>query len=237
MAADTDLPQETYTAGQKPLHLLCDECLDQLARFRQLLTSPSPSCEEILRRAAAGNVAALETLLTISVPLLAKNWRYRRYHADDEDLVQMALIRITGKFRNAESPYQARSFAEYRSYINMVMQSVVSNAARQHDSADSLDMLKDKHRVEPSQPGTERQIELRLMLERCEELLRTSLEREIFRRRIVFRDSVEEIVEALQHQYPDIKTKDVYRLAERAIRYLSQLPEIRAMWESDWGNQ
>lgn len=212
----------------------CQAQIDQFQRTRNR-QGDSSSCDEILRRAAQGDSAALETLLALSLPLIRRqcppDLRQRM-----DDVQQLVAERLIRKFHNRESPYRAGSFAEYRTYLNCTITSVCRNMQERERSAESLEMLYATSGFEPAHPDSTEEVIRHLLFARCETLLPDDRHREIFRRRIVRREDVATIVRDLQAVAPDMTTSDVYRIAEHCLVILKNLPEVRAMFESDGGN-
>ncbi len=221
--------------GTRSLDALRAECQAQVRRFQQHQDRDSSSCDEILRRAASGDPAALTTLLELSLPFIRQHCPAAlRDHVDD--VQQLVAERLIRKFRHPESPYQASTFAAYRSYLNLTIHSVSITWLERDHPADSLERLASARGFAPAH-ATMESMTLRIArLKRCLELLPEDLYREVFRRRIVWGDGVAKVVAALQATHPTLTTQDVYRVTERSIVFLSKLAEVREMFEADGGH-
>lgn len=233
----TQLPQPDLNLPPiyaRSLETLYQHCYAQLAQF-QLTRNPSvdsSSCDEILRRAASGDVQAFATLWEISRPLIRQHcppaWRYVI-----DDVEQEVARRLVFRFQHSKTPYQAGSFAAYRTYVNTTLTSVCLHMRRHLREAETLD----ENRAELAGGDTYREVDRHLIFSRCEALLPDELHRAVFRRRIVHGEDIAAIVAFLQPNHPEITTKKVYRIAEHCIQLLSTLPEVRDMFESDGGNK
>ncbi|NCC31628.1 MAG: sigma-70 family RNA polymerase sigma factor [Chloroflexia bacterium] len=214
--------------GSLSLDDLQSRCEAQLAAFQQSRDSrqDSRSCEEILRRAANGDEDAFARLWLISIPLVRKLCPIQ-CRDDLDDLLQEVAINLLRKFRHPTSPYQARSFAEYRVYVHTT---VVHTCLKMPRRAPTVDL--EALRIEPSQ-GEATDVVLRYAFyDRCLELLPDELYREAFRRRFVLDEDPATIAEALRDRDASLTIKDIYRLIERCIKLLAKLPEIRGMLEA-----
>lgn len=217
--------------GSLALDDLHSRCEAQLAAFQQSRDSrqDSRSCEEILRRAANRDQAAFELLWLISIPLVRKLCPVR-CRPDLDDLQQEVAINLLRKFRHLTSPYQARSFAEYRTYLHTTVFHTCLKMPRVTPTV-ALEAL----RFEPGQAATD--VVMRYAFyERCLVLLPDELHREAFRRRFVLDEDPETIAAALRDRDASLTIKVVYRLIERCIKLLAKLPEVGDMLESDGGN-
>lgn len=220
----------------RSLSQLRQECQAQLDRFRRTHNRDvaSRSCDEILRRAAAGDAAAFDVLWEISIPLVRSHCPPELLFAID-DVQQLVAERLIRKFRSRTSPYRAEGFAAYRTYLNLTLKSVCLNMQQRDPACESLNRLHTTRRLEAVEPSTIRRVERLLMLQRCMALLPDDLHREVFRLRIVLQEEVETIVAELQPLAPGLTLREVYRLAERNIRLLRNMPEVREMLEIDGG--
>ncbi len=222
--------------GKRSLSQLRQECQAQLDQFRRTRDRDvaSRSCDEILRRAVAGDAAAFDALWDISIPLVRSHCPPELLVAID-DVQQLVAERLIRKFRSRTSPYRADGFAAYRTYLNLTVKSVCLNMQQRDPACESLNRLHATRRLEPVEPSTIRSVERLLVLQRCMALLPDDLHREVFRRRIVLQEDVSTIVTELQPLVPGLTTQDVYRLTERSIRLLRSMPEVREMLEIDGG--
>lgn len=187
--------------------------------------------DEILHRAAAGDATALDSLLEVSLPLIRQKCPSAlRHHIDD--VQQIVAYRLMRKFRSPTRPYQASTFFAYRRFVNQVTMNVAITIWHRESQTQSLEELNEATGFEPARRSEAEQVDARLRLERCLELLPDPLIREVFRLRFLLNASVEETLVILQRQGQPVSKRDVYRLAERSILYLSKLPEVRDMFEN-----
>lgn len=186
--------------------------------------------DEILHRAAAGDADALDLLLELSLPLIRKQCPSAlQNHVDD--LQQIVAYRLIRKFRSPTRPYQASTFFAYRKFVNQVTLNVAITMWHTEHQVQSLEELNEANGFEPAMRSQVEQVDARLRLDRCLELLPDPLTREVFRLRFLLNASVEETMVILQQQGQQIAKRDVYRIVERSILYLSKLPEVRDMFE------
>jgi DNA-directed RNA polymerase specialized sigma24 family protein len=225
-APDHDPPLDSLSLDD-----LQRRCEAQLAAFHQSRdrSLASPSCEEILRRAAQRDADAFARLWQVSAPL-ARKLCPAQCRAEADDLLQEVAISLLRKFRHATSPYQSRSFAEYRNYLKLTVAHACFKQPRLPPTL-TLDALA----VAPSQPPADT-VMRHAFYERCLTLLPDELHREAFYRRFVRGEDPDAIAAALRDRDPTMTTKNVYRLIENCIKRLAILPEIRDMLESDGGN-
>ncbi|WP_129670882.1 RNA polymerase sigma factor [Candidatus Chloroploca sp. Khr17] len=221
-SSDPDTP-----LGSLALDDLHSRCEAQLAAFQQSRDNrqDSRSCEEILRRAANRDQAAFARLWLISIPLVRKLCPVQ-CRPDLDDLQQEVAINLLRKFRHPTSPYQARSFAEYRVYVHTT---VVHTCLKMPRRAPTVDL--EALRVQPSQGEATDAVMRYAFYDRCLELLPDELHREVFRRRFVLDEDPATITAALRDRDASLTIKAVYRLIERCIKLLRTLPEIRDMLE------
>lgn len=212
---------------------LVQDCQRQIERFRLGTSRDSSSCDEILRRAADQNQAALGSLIEVSLPLIAKRRPSALRHRVD-DLQQIVSERLTRKFKNVESPFEATSFAAYREYLNKTILSAAYDMGRRERQTESLDTIGDTA-VLSRQVSEMDQVDKRMRLQRCMELLPNDRMRIVFRHRFVLEETTDETVASLRQQGLEVTKVEVFRLVERGIVYLSKLPEVREMFEADGG--
>ncbi|MBP1468064.1 sigma-70 family RNA polymerase sigma factor [Candidatus Chloroploca sp. M-50] len=214
--------------GSLTLDDLYSRCEAQLAAFQQSRDSrqDSRSCEEILRRAANRDEDAFAWLWRISIPLVRKLCPVQ-CRGDLDDLQQEVAINLLRKFRHPTSPYQARSFAEYRVYLHTTVFHTCLKMPR-ISPAIALESL----RFEPSQGEETDAVMRHAFYERCLVLLPDELHREAFRRRFVLHEDPATIAAALRDRDASLTIKDAYRLIERCIKLLAKLPEIGDMLEA-----
>ncbi len=227
-------PDLDPTLNVKPLAELQQHCESQITAFQRSRDGrqDSSSCEEILRRAAAGDGDAFALLWAITIPFVRQNCPPQCRDSLD-DLQQEVAIRLMKKFRHPIAPYRAGSFAEYRIYVNVTIRSVCSNAQRSPYAAPvSLEARRDIHATPMTQ-----EVLRHVFYNRCEALLPDALHREAFRHRFVRMEEIADIVVALRVRFPDITTKHVYRIIERCMDLLKAHPEVREMLESAGGNE
>lgn len=224
---DSDLRTELLVDLQQ-------QCEAQLAAFRrsQDTQQDSSCCEEILRRAADGDDDAFALLWSVTITFVRQYCPHQCRHMLD-DIEQDVGLRLLHKFRHSTSPYRAGTFAAYRLYVRRTIQSVCINTHRsQHATMVSIESHSYLH------SGSMDQVVMRHMFyNRCEALLPNALQREIFRRRIVQREEIADIVAALQDCHPDINIDRVYRLSEHTVNILRNHPEVREMLESTEENE
>jgi hypothetical protein len=187
--------------------------------------------DETLRRAADGDAEALQRLIELSLPLI------RRKCPPDlrswiDDIQQIVAYRLIRKFRSVTNPYRVSTFAAYCSFVNRTTLNVSRNIWRYERRSQSLEELNATTGFDPARRSEADQVNARLRMERCLQLLYDPLAREVFRRRFFLQESVEETTLALRRQGMQVTTKHVYRVAERSILHLSKLPEVREMFET-----
>jgi RNA polymerase sigma factor (sigma-70 family) len=211
------------------LSVLIDECKDQIQQYKRgALSGDSPSCAEIVRRAAYGEQEALTALLEISRPMVEGKCP-RNLREMKEDIIQEVNLRLIRKFRNQASSYRHSTFAAYHVYVNMTTKSVILNMQRGEITPASLDQLQEKQPSELTKAQLTKslpvdRVELREILEKILNQLSDPLEREAIYRRLALEESPEEIAEALQEKSPGIAKEEIYRLVERALRRLKNNP-------------
>ncbi len=223
----------------QPLAALCQECAAQLAQFARSHRREvaSHSCDEILRRAVAGDAEAFAALWTFTLPLV-------RQHCPPvlrptlDDVAQLVAERLLRRFRNRQPPFQAGTFAAYRTYVNLTLKSVCLNLQQRTKPLHSLEAMHAATGFDPvgAQSATH-DVQRMLLLRRCLLLLPDDLHREVFRRRIVLQEEVASVLQAVQAIAPGTTQREVYQAAARCIQMLSSLPEVHAMFESDGGNE
>ena len=217
------------------LKQLCEECLAQLEAFQRTrdAQTSTTSCEMILRRAASGDESALAVLIEIIAPLIGRNVPPDQ-RDDREELVQQVLIRIMGRLRRTELPFEVRSFAAFRDYLNVTLRSViVRNSRQRYGNESSLDALQVSEGFDPSENSLSDQVENRMRLERCLTLIDNPRAQAIFRHRFLYGESLEETVQSLSAQDESLDRTTASQLLSVALRRLAKLPEVREMFESE----
>lgn len=227
-----DLPA-VLDPAQAALTQLFAECQAQIRTYRQgKQTSDSVSCAEIVRRAAQGERAALVLLLQISDPLVRQKCP-RNLRAVADDIVQEVNIRLVRKFCSPVSPYRPSAFPAYHAYLNLTAISVISNWIRDAGPQPlSLEQLYTDQGLEPVAAHSieeQTKVEERDRLQRLLALLSDPLVREAFYRRYLLEESPDEITSNLQPIKPGLTKKEVYRLLERAMKYLKQHPQVQQL--------
>lgn len=187
--------------------------------------------DETLHRAASGDAEALQHLLELSLPWIRKQCPPSLYGWID-DIQQIVAYRLVRKFRNEVSPYQVSTLAAYRSFVQRTTLNVSRNIWRDERRSQSLEELSEATGFEPARQPEADRVNDRLRIERCLELLPDQIAREVFWRRFILQESVEETVVALSETGWDVSHKEVYRITERSILHLSKLPEVREMFET-----
>ncbi len=221
-------PADLHSTSLSDLHQQCEE---QLAAFRRSRNTQqdSSSCEEILRRAADrdGDEAAFSLLWVITAAFVRQTCppQCRPFLEDIEQEVGLRLFR---RLRLSPSPYRAGSFAGYRLYVNLTIKNACTNLHRSHD----IKHASLEFHPNISSPSMTKEVLRHMLFNRCEALLPDALHREIFRRRLVQHESVEDIVAALKDRYPDITPHHVHRIREGIVRRLRRDPEVREMFDS-----
>jgi hypothetical protein len=234
------------------LHIDCQEQLRVFDRTRNLETNTS-SCDDILRLASGHDALAIGKLAEISLPLIERNCP-RDLRDKKEDLQNLVVIRLIYRFGDKSNPYHPSGFAAYRVFLNLIVRSVVWHIRRDDtQSNESLDKLWEDTNFEPEQPSNSEQIENRLRLDRCHELLlercrnspdnydKCQLDAEVFKLRFISDHNSQETTEVLrsrrwmiwdrdQNIHRLITVKDVYKSTERAIHYLAAHPEVKDMF-------
>jgi DNA-directed RNA polymerase specialized sigma24 family protein len=213
-------PDETWS-----LSSLQQGCQEELTRYRKAThKQESRCCLEIVRRAAAEDDEALAALLQLSQQLV-QNRCPSDLRALQDDMAQNLAERLLHVFRKRGHPFHARTFAEYRAYLNLTYHSVVIETRKAHPPEPSLDLLHaagfDKAGAVPMAAVDRRMLQQRLL-----ELLPDDRMRDAFRRRTTAGESPEEIAQAL-----GTTKKETYRLLEKATRYLKKCAEVRDMLE------
>ena len=220
------------------LETLCALCEQQLQRFQLRGERDTASCDEILRRAATHDEAALTSLVQISEPLVRRSYRGRHRSLIDE-WTQEVLLHIVIKLRNRVSPYVVNPpppppFVAYRGYLKITGRNLAYDQfraeARSHEV--SLEHLQAEAGDVVANPRSEvAELETLMRFERLLELIRKPLDREIFRVRFALGLAPDETVETLTRQGFVLTKDEVFRSVERSIRALSALPEVRALFE------
>ena len=220
------------------LETLCTLCEQQLQRFQLRGERDTASCDEILRRAATHDEAALTSLVRVSEPLVRRSYRGRHRSLIDE-WTQEVLLHIVIKLRNRVSPYVVNPpppppFVAYRGYLKITGRNLAYDQfraeARSHEV--SLDHLQAKAGDVVANPRSEvAELETLMRFERLLELIRKPLDREIFRVRFALGLAPDETVETLTRQGFVLTKDEVFRSVERSIRALSALSEVRALFE------
>lgn len=208
-------------------------CQAQIRTYRRgNQTGESVSCAEIVRRAAQGEQAALVLLLQISDPLVRQKCT-KNLRAMADDIVQEVNIRLVRKFCNPASPYRPSTFPAYHTYLNLTATSVISNWLR--DAGPELLSLEQLYGDQGLEPIAARsleeqtRVEARDRVQKLLALLPDPVAREAFYRRYVLAESPAEITSSLQLIKPDLTKKEVYRLLERAVKYLKQHPRVQQL--------
>lgn len=215
-----------------PLSLLLEECQLQMAAYKRgAQHNNSASCAEIVRRAAQGDDDALATLLhNISRAIIEHSCRKEfRTHSWDvmDDLVQDVNLRLVRRFHNRQNPFQAASFAEYHNYLNLTIKSAILSLRKRQEPALSLEEIRGKHGIGSSAPATNPGAEGRARLHELLEDLLPPIELEVLYRRIIDRETPEQIAEVLRIIDPDMTKEKVYRMMERTLRKLKQHPILQ----------
>ena len=220
------------------LETLCTLCEQQLQRFQLRGERDTASCDEILRRAATHDEAALTSLVRVSEPLVRRSYRGRHRNLVDE-WTQEVLLHIVIKLQNRVSPYVVNPpppppFVAYRGYLKITGRNLAYDQfraeARSHEV--SLDHLQAKAGDVVANPRSEvAELETLMRFERLLELIRKPLDREIFRVRFALGLAPDETVETLTRQGFVLTKDEVFRSVERSIRALSALSEVRALFE------
>ena len=220
------------------LETLCTLCEQQLQRFQLRGERDTASCDEILRRAATHDEAALTSLVRVSEPLVRRSYRGRHRNLVDE-WTQEVLLHIVIKLQNRVSPYVVNPpppppFVAYRVYLKITGRNLAYDQfraeARSHEV--SLDHLQAKAGDVVANPRSEvAELETLMRFERLLELIRKPLDREIFRVRFALGLAPDETVETLTRQGFVLTKDEVFRSVERSIRALSALSEVRALFE------
>ena len=228
---DDSLNRSLPGLTEKTLAVLIDECQQQVAHYHQQNgQGDSPSCAEIVVRAADGNDDALSALLEMSAPAVRRKCP-AQLREDIDDVVQDVNLRLVRKFRNAESPYRPSSYAAFVTYLNLTIRSVTVNRLERGRSQFSLEQMHEESGYEPSAQSHADVVEQRMLLQKILLLLPDPLEREALRRRYTLRETPAEIAEALQAKAPGISKKQVYRLVERGMNRLVNHPEVQEVRE------
>lgn len=224
-------PLMVQDLSQLSLSVLVDQCGSQIREFKNdNFSTDSSSCLEIVRRAAGGNNAALGKLLEISEPIIRQKCPAQLQDKVD-DVVQTTQRRLTHRLAKYNPPFRASTFAEYHTYLNLTIKSVVSNMIRDEKHEESLDGLTEGVGYEPQTPSPADFIERRILWEKILDQLSDPLERKAVEHRYGLGESVGEVVEALQIQSPSITKKAVYRLLEHALRRLKNNPTVQKLLE------
>ena len=227
---NTSIAHTPIHESRSSLHLseLLDRCRDEMARYRQSQgrIRQSESCLEIVRRAAAGDGAALSDLLLLSGDIASEKCP-RALYPRRQDVQQEVVLRILRKFRNEQSPYRPSTFAAYLRYLSLTIRSVVYNMQTREPQLESLDRLWEETGFEPRQDPRQ-EWDRRLLVQSLLDSLTNPLEQEVLYRRYRLGQSPPEIVAELRPAVPDITVQQVYRLAERAIRRLQNHPAVQA---------
>jgi hypothetical protein len=200
------------------------------------MTHLSSAHDDLLRRAAAGDSEALGRLLEASLPLIRRTCPPNLYPWID-DIQQIVAYRLVRKFRSAARPYQVSNFAAYCSFVHRTTLNVSRTIWRRERRSQSLEQLSAATGFEPSGASEASRVNARLRLERCLELLENGVDREIFRRRFLLHETVDETTRAFQREGWPIARRDVYRAVERSILRLSRMPEVRDMFETAGGEE
>jgi DNA-directed RNA polymerase specialized sigma24 family protein len=203
-------------------------CLEEIARYRTRRTqAESLCCLEIVQRAACDDGPALDVLLTISASLVQQRCSADlRQHLDD--IQQEVALRLFQKFRSRTTPFQPKTFAAYRVYLQMTLKSVEILFIRQQPAHDSLEQRHAATGEELAAPPVMDVVERRAFLRRCLDLLPDRMLQAVFYRRFVLDETPNHVATFL-----GIDKQQVFRLTERAIRVLRDEPEIGDMLRSD----
>lgn len=209
------------TLNNALLSLLVDQCKSQIREFKDgKSTTDSPSCGEIVRRAANGDSEALGVLLNeISKPIIISHCP-SQLRPEIDDLVQQVHERLVRKFRNRHSPFRAYNFQAYHGYLNATIQSVATNWRRKKKFTFFADQGSQDQEVDSKTPSIIDEIARKETFQKLLALLTDPLEQEVLRRRIAFGETPDEIIESLTMQGIVVAKDDVYRLAENALRRL-----------------
>ena len=128
------MPDEATLRNERLDNLLQD-CQEQMAQYKRKQVRESPSCAEIVRRAAAQDGAALRVLLALSDPIVRSRCP-RALRGVADDVVQEVHLRLVRKFHSTQNPYQATTFAAYHAYLNLTVRSVVLNLLEREPPAE-----------------------------------------------------------------------------------------------------
>jgi len=205
---------------QTSIPILLQECSSQIRAFEQKnnTANDSPSCGEIVRRAATGpDMEALGVLLyEVTRPLVERLCPSDlRNHKDD--FVQEVLVRLLRKFRHPDSPFTAQGFPAYRIYLNFTVQKAATSL-RQPETP-SLDHLMEQG-IEPAKVEQESDLERNEAAFQILRRITNPTGREIIRRLYIENETYDEILEALKATDSNLKKKQVYKLAENAMKQL-----------------
>ena len=200
-------------------------CQTEIRRYKKniSLSVDSPSCAEIARRAAAGDLDAQTMLFALSASHIEKRCP-PDLKAQREDLKQEVFARLLKRFQDKKIPFQVTTFAAYLRYLFLTIRSVSRNMRRQKSKRTvSLEAFQQETGFEPDVSSPEDRVEKQLLLERCLQAIPDALAKEAFRRRYVLGESPGHIALALQEQSPGINKERVYRLCERALRRAAKI--------------
>lgn len=205
---------------QASISALLQDCSSQIRAFerRNDIKDDSPSCGEIVRRAATGKDAESLGILLYEVtkPLIERIcpkdlWPHK------DDLIQEVLLRLLRKFRHPASPFNAQGFPAYRIYLNFTVRKAATSLRQ--PAAPSLDALMEQG-VELGKVEQESQLERNEAAQQILRRITHPIGREIIRRLYVENENYDEILVALQATDPNFKKKQIYKLAENAMKQL-----------------
>ena len=201
-------------------NLLCT-CISQVENFQNTYdtTGDSSSCDEIVRRAAAGNLEAVAALLyDITKPLIEKRCPPDLKNQRD-DLVQDVLMRMLYRLRHPDLPFVAQGFPAYRHYLNLTISKSISLLRPSNDSSSLEDLIEQEMEATVEQDSM---IELQETVNGILSRITNPVGREIIRRQYVDNESYDEILVALQLIDPTMNKKKIYKLAENSLKQLKK---------------
>lgn len=218
-----------YAFEKSPLSILIDECKSQIIAYkRNDNNGDSPSCAEIVRRAAHGDQEALAILLEISKPIIEQKCPHKLGEMI-EDVVQEVNLRLIRKFQSRDNPYKPAKFAQFHTYLNLTISSVILNLFRKMRHEARFEQPYDEFITDNHVVSLTTEMERREFFQMLLHQLPDPLEAEAFRRRYALGETIEEIVEALKAITPDITKDRVRKLLEYALRRLRKNPHIQHM--------
>ena len=213
------------------LEQLKADCQQQIDQYHQGKDdSGSLSCLEIVRRAVQNVSGAFNVLWEITSSLIDRII-YRRYSRQfveyEEDIVQDASVRLFQRFYHSTKPFNVSTFPAYRSYVDLIIRSVVNDIIEYKKMLTSFEELQAKTGFEPETPDIVPEVIRNDLAKLVLAMLPNPLEREVFRRKHLLGETAAQIVGALLPLYPDITQERVFRLLELAMRRLRRNPNIQ----------